>query len=69
MVRNSKEKNIRRFVVMSYREKCMNCKYNISCNYYQPFCDLAEMPIESENDCPLKKETPPSELLGDNKKC
>lgn len=51
---------------MSYREKCMNCKYNISCNYYQPFCDLAEMPIESENDCPLKKETSPSEFLGDS---
>lgn len=49
---------------MSYREKCMNCKYNISCNYYQPFCDLAEMPIESENDCPFKKEIPPSEFLG-----
>lgn len=39
---------------MNYREKCMTCKYNISCNYYQPFCDLCEMPIETEEDCPLK---------------
>ena len=54
---------------MSYQDECINCEYNINCNYYHPYCDLSEMWILSENDCPLKKETPPSEFLGDNKKC
>ena len=40
---------------MSYFEKCSICKYNISCNYFAPFCDIAEMPIYDEKDCPLNK--------------
>lgn len=41
---------------MSYFDKCSICKYNISCNYFAPFCDLAEMPIYDEKDCPLNKQ-------------
>ena len=44
-------------VKMTINEKCSTCKYNISCNYFKPFCDLAEMPIYDEKDCPIIKQS------------
>ena len=42
---------------MTINKKCSTCKYNISCNYFEPFCDLAEMPIYDEKDCPIIKQS------------
>ena len=42
---------------MTINKKCSTCKYNIGCNYFEPFCDLAEMPIYDEKDCPIIKQS------------
>lgn len=39
----------------SYRKTCEFCKYNISCNYFEPYCDLADNWVSDEGECPLKK--------------
>lgn len=37
------------------RKRCEWCKYNISCNYYEPFCDIKENWVSDTDECPLKK--------------
>lgn len=37
------------------RKRCEFCKYNISCNYYEPFCDIKENWVSDTDECPLKK--------------
>lgn len=37
------------------RKRCEWCKYNISCNYYEPFCDINENWVSDTDECPLKK--------------
>lgn len=37
------------------RKRCEWCKYNISCNYYEPFCDINEDWVSDTDECPLKK--------------
>ena len=39
----------------SVRKRCEWCKYNISCNYYEPFCDINEDWVSNTDECPLKK--------------
>ena len=39
----------------SYRKRCEFCKYNMSCNYYEPYCDLADNWVSDMDECPLKK--------------
>lgn len=36
------------------REQCQTCKYNVSCNYYEPYCDLKEIWVSDSDECPLK---------------
>ena len=39
----------------SQNQKCSLCKYNSSCNFYDPYCDLTESYVYDESDCPLNK--------------
>lgn len=39
---------------MEKNKPCAFCKYNMSCDYRTPYCDLIEKEVESEDDCPLK---------------
>lgn len=40
---------------LNVRKMCEWCKYNISCNYYEPYCDLLEKDVSDTGECPLKK--------------
>ena len=41
---------------MTKNTPCAFCKYNMSCDYRVPYCDLIDKPIKSADECPLKNE-------------
>lgn len=37
------------------RKRCEWCKYNMSCDWKSPYCDLLDDWVSDTDECPLKK--------------
>lgn len=41
------------------RSRCCYCRYNSSCKFLEPYCDLLESPVKIGSKCPLENKKSP----------